>query len=119
MKRMTLCHADVLLQSLVESLWQYAAVDKSLIVASEPLSPLVYQLPVAAADQHTTDEDEHLSPLEFQLPVAAADQHTTKTSTSLLRSFSCQLLLLTSTQRQASLSSGISDASCWWLSRTS
>ena len=45
----TLCHADVLLQSLVESLWLYTAVGKSSIAATNPLSPPAFQLPVAAA----------------------------------------------------------------------
>ena len=73
----TLCHADVLLRSLVESLRQYAAADRLLTVADEPLSPLVFQLHVAAACQHATDGDGHLSPLVFQLHVAAAGQHAT------------------------------------------
>ena len=58
----TLCHADVLLRSLVESLRQYAAADRLLTVADKPLSPLVFQLHVAAAGQHATDGDGHLSP---------------------------------------------------------
>ena len=65
--------SHVTLTSCCSLLWSLSGNTLLLtIVATDPLSPPTFQLPVTATNQHTTDGDRHLSPPAFQLPVAAA-----------------------------------------------
>lgn len=67
-----LCHDDVLLLSLVETLKQYVAADNSSVVAVEPLSLQLFQLPVTAAGRFAHDEGAPLS--QMFLPLFTADE---------------------------------------------